>query len=122
MIKRAQHNITVYRGDTPTFRYTLTDQREDGSEVAVDLTNYTITGQVRYSPDGDVWFQLPITKTDAAKGIFEIKFTKQLSETLLPAGGVGPDNAPYDLQIENNGAVFTFMVGNFTITRDITRA
>lgn len=122
MIKRAQYNITIYRGDTPTYKLTLVDQQEDGREVPVDLTHYNVTGQVRYSPDGDVWFNLPITKKDPVNGVVEIKFTKQLSDSLLPPGSGGADNAPYDVQIERDGAVFTFLTGKFSITRDITHA
>lgn len=122
MIKRAQHNLTVYRGDTPTYVFTLSDVREDGSEVAIDLTGYVIKGQIRYSPDGDVWAELPITIKDASKGIFEIKFSRQFSESLLPPGGVGPDNAPYDIQLSHGETTFTFLTGSFSMVRDITRA
>lgn len=123
MIKRAKYDISVYRGDTPKYRYQLTDVNDEtGEETVIDITSFNIKGQVRYSADSqEVWFEFPINKTDPKKGIFEWSLTKQASEGLLPPGSFEPDTAVYDMQIEMNGAVFTFMYGSFKVTRDITR-
>ncbi|MGL4843859.1 MAG: hypothetical protein ACRC2Y_04470 [Aeromonas veronii] len=123
MIQRAQYDISIYRGDTPKYRYQLTDVNDEtGEESIIDITNHTISGQVRYSADSsEVWFTFPITKTDPKKGIFEWALTKKASEELLPAGSYEPDTAVYDMQIEINGSVFTFLYGSFSVTRDITR-
>ncbi|EHM6953377.1 hypothetical protein KGV31_002176 [Vibrio parahaemolyticus] len=122
-IKRAEYDISLYRGDTPTYRFQIIDVDDDTSEeTIVDITESNISGQVRYSPDSDIWFNLPITKTDPTNGIFEIPFTKQLSETILPVGSFEPDTAMYDIQLERDSSVLTFMYGKFRITRDITRA
>ncbi len=122
-IERGESPISIYRGDTATYRYQLTDINEEtGDETPIDITNATIKGQVRYSPDSsDVWFELPITKHDAKNGWFKWSITKQQSEDLLPVGSFEPDTAMYDIQIELNGAVFTFLYGSFVVTRDITR-
>ncbi|MGL4843969.1 MAG: hypothetical protein ACRC2Y_05035 [Aeromonas veronii] len=123
MTQRAQHDISIYRGDTPTYRYQVIDVDEEGKETIVDLTSYNLTGQVRYSPDSsEVWFRFPITKTDPKNGIFEWSLTKQASEDLLPVGSYEPDTAVYDIQLELNGVVLTFLHGSFAVTRDITRA
>ncbi|ELA9841212.1 hypothetical protein V4F87_003254 [Vibrio parahaemolyticus] len=123
-IKRAQYDISIYRGDTPTFRYQMIDVNDEtGEETVVDITNHEISAQVRYSPDSsEVWFEFPIRKTDPTNGIFEWKLTKEASEGLLQVGSFEPDTAVYDMQISINGSVFTFMYGNFKVTRDITRA
>ncbi|EKD9324333.1 hypothetical protein OS347_000758 [Vibrio vulnificus] len=123
MIQRAIYDIAIYRGDTPIYTFGLTDKNEEtGEEVPVDITNHTIKGQVRYTPDSsEVWFEFPIVKTDPTNGIFKFAVTKEMSEQLLPAGSIEPDTAEYDMQIELNNSVFTFMHGKFRVTRDITR-
>ncbi|WP_188013156.1 hypothetical protein [Photobacterium damselae] len=122
-IKRAIYDIEIYRGDTPTFEYQLLDVNEDtGKETPVDITNHTIRGQVRYSPESnETWFEFPIEKTSAKQGIFQWKVTKEMSQNLLPVGSGISNEAVYDLEIELNGAVFTFMVGKFSVDYDITR-
>ncbi|WP_347368035.1 hypothetical protein [Vibrio vulnificus] len=122
-IQRAQQDINILRGDTYTFRYQLIDVNEEtGVETPVNITDHKINGQVRYSPDSsDVWYTFPITKPDAAKGVFQWTLNKADSENLLPVGSFEPDTAFYDIQIEINNAVFTFMHGNFKVSRDITR-
>ncbi|KFA97562.1 hypothetical protein [Vibrio sp. ER1A] len=123
-IQRAQYDVSIYRGDTPTFKYQLIDvDDQTGEETPVDITDHTITAQVRYSPDStEVWFTFPIVKVDAANGVFKWSMTKELSEEILPVGSFEPDTAVYDMQIERDGSVFTFMYGAFKVTRDITRA
>jgi hypothetical protein len=123
MSQRAQDDISIYRGDTPKFRYQVIDvDDETGEETIADITSFNISGQVRYSPDSsEVWFTFPITKTDPKNGIFEWSLTKQASEELLPVGGYEPETAVYDMQMEVNGSVFTFLHGAFSVTRDITR-
>ncbi|MFL1802314.1 hypothetical protein ACJW8F_13115 [Plesiomonas shigelloides] len=124
MIQRAKYDIKIYRGDTPKFRYKLTNiDDESGEESVIDITDYQIKGQVRYSSESpDVWFEFPIQKTDPKNGIFEWKLTKEASENLLPVGSFEPDTAVYDIQISIGDSVFTFMYGSFSVTRDISRA
>lgn len=122
-IERGESPITIYRGDTATYRYQLTDVNDEtGEEVPIDITNAVISGQVRYSPDSsDVWFELPIEKHDPKLGHFKWTITEQASQDLLPVGSFEPDTATYDIQIKLNNAVFTFLYGSFVVTRDITR-
>ncbi|MGF1787085.1 hypothetical protein L4D00_14920 [Photobacterium swingsii] len=122
-IERGESPISIYRGDTATYRYQLTDENEEtGEETVIDITDATIRGQVRYSPDSpEIWFELPIEKHDPKNGHFKWSITKEQSENLLPVGSFEPDTALYDIQIELNGAVFTFLYGSFVVTRDITR-
>lgn len=121
-IQRANADLTVYRGDTEIYGLQVIDVDENtGVETPIDITEATIKGQVRYSSDSDIWFELPITKLDPTNGICEIRFTADFSASLLPVGSIEPDTAIYDVQIERAGEVFTFLYGKFTITRDITR-
>lgn len=122
-IKRAQYDIEIYRGDTPVYKFQLVDVNEEtGEEVPVDITEHTIKGQVRYTPDSiDTWFEFPIEKVEPENGVFKFVVTKDISEQLLPVGSIEPDTATYDMQIELNNAVFTFLHGKFRVTRDITR-
>ncbi|HHG3075766.1 TPA: hypothetical protein ACPVXB_001024 [Vibrio parahaemolyticus] len=122
-IKRAKYDFEIYRGDTPTYLFKLIDVNEEtGEEVPIDITEHNIKGQVRYSPDSlDTWFEFPLEKIDPKNGTFKLAITKETSESLLPVGSLEPDTAVYDMQIEINNSVFTFMYGSFRITRDITR-
>ena len=121
-IQRANEDLTVYRGDTEIYGLQILDVNEEtGEETPIDITQATIKGQVRYSPDSDIWFELPISKLEPLKGICEIRFTSEFSSSLLPVGSIEPNTAIYDVQIERAGEVFTFLYGKFLITRDITR-
>lgn len=130
-IKRGVYDMEIFRGDTPIFKFTVIDVEEKIDEetgepvyirTPVDITEHTITGQVRYSPDlPTVWFEFPIEKIAPKDGLFQIRVTKEISEALLPITSTEPDKAVYDMQIELDGNVFTFLTGNFSITRDVTR-
>ncbi|MCG6410397.1 phage baseplate upper protein [Vibrio fluvialis] len=121
-IDRAQHDIQIYRGDTPKYRYKLTDIDENGVEKPIDITGYQIDAHVRYSPDShEIWFTLPIVKTDPLNGVFEWQITKEASQQLLEPGAITPDTAVYDIQITLGDNVYTFLFGSFSVIRDITR-
>ncbi|ENM2831984.1 hypothetical protein AB6Q85_002331 [Vibrio cholerae] len=123
-IQRASYDIEIYRGDTPKFRYQLLQVDQDtGEETPVDITHHTITAQVRRNADSsDVWFALPIVKDDIKNGKFHWKINKTDSESMIPVGSTDSDNAIYDIQMEVEESVFTFMRGAFKVTRDITRS
>ncbi|EIE5875893.1 hypothetical protein LDV99_002752 [Vibrio parahaemolyticus] len=122
-IQRAKYDIEIYRGDTPKFNYQLLSvNNETGAEEPVDITHHNITAQVRRNADSnDVWFTLPIQKVDAVQGKFMWQLTKEQSESLLPPTSSDSDSAIYDIQVEVDGNVFTFMHGAFKVTRDVTR-
>lgn len=122
-IQRALYDISVYRGDTPTFKYQILDiNDETGEETPVDITRHTIKAQVRYSTESpEVWFELPIVKSDPTNGVFKWTVTKEISEDLVPVGSGVVNQAIYDMQIELEGSVFTFAYGKFTVNHDITK-
>ncbi|HGY0993977.1 hypothetical protein [Aeromonas salmonicida] len=123
MIKQARYDFLIYRGDTPKWTIQLKDVNDEtGVESEVDITNFTITGQCRYSADSsDILFNLPIVKKDPKKGIIEIVITKQQSEMLLPVGSTQSSESVYDIQMTVGTSVWTFLSGGMSIIRDITR-
>lgn len=128
-IQRGVSPINVYRGDAYTWQYTLTDIDDNtGIRTPIDITNFELVGQVRYTPDNDnIWFTLPITKTDAVNGVFEWTLTETASQNLLPVGATTPSTAVYDIQLRvpnvdpNLVTVLTFLTGTFAVTTDVSR-
>ncbi|HDI3263888.1 TPA: hypothetical protein PMC50_002509 [Vibrio cholerae] len=120
---KANHDIHIYRGDTPSFYYQLLDVNDEtGEETPIDITRHTFKAQVRYNvEDPDIWFELPIVKHNPKQGQFKWSVTKEVSEQLLPFGSGLPNTAVYDIQAELEGAVFTFAYGKFNVSRDITQ-
>lgn len=128
-IQRAEAPISIYRGDSYTIQYKLTDINEQtGASTPVDISNFDITGQVRFTPDSDnIWFTMPIVKTDPINGLFEWTLTEAESKSLLPPGATTPNSAVYDIQLRIPDAdpdkvrVLTFLRGTFSVTTDVTR-
>lgn len=128
-IQRATAPISIYRGDSYTVQYALTDiDEQTGASTPVDISNFNITGQVRFTPDADtIWFTFPIVKTDPVNGIFEWVLTETDSKALLPPGATTPSTAVYDIQLRipdadpNNVRVLTFLQGSFSVITDVTR-
>lgn len=128
-IQRGISNIEIYRGDSYTYQYTVIDVDDNtGIETPVDLTNFEITGQVRYTPnDSTIWFTLPIVKSDSLNGIFEWALTETESASLLPPGAETPSTALYDIQLRlpnvdpDKVQVLTFLKGSFSVSTDVTR-
>lgn len=128
-IQRGTAPISIYRGDSYRTQYTLTDIDDaTGITTPVDISNFDITGQVRFTPDSDqIWFTLPIVKTDSVNGVFEWVLTEAESKALLPPGATTPNTAVYDIQLRipdadpNNVRVLTFLQGSFSVQTDVTR-
>ncbi|AGG58283.1 hypothetical protein VPDG_00122 [Vibrio phage henriette 12B8] len=128
-IQRGTSPINVYRGDAYTWQYQMVDVDDDsGIRTVIDITNFDITGQVRYTADNDtVWFTLPIVKSDPVNGIFEWTLTETASKNLLPPGATTPSSAVYDIQLRIPNAdpnlvrVLTFLTGTFAVSTDVTR-
>lgn len=96
-------NLSAYRGDAWSLRFTL---------AGTDLTGSTIAAQVRARPDStDVLAALDVTAVDLATGVFEIGQTA--------AGPAGH----YDVQITASGGLpRTYVRGRLSVTADTTRA
>jgi hypothetical protein len=102
--------ITHKRGDTFELSCTL-----ENEGVAVDITNFTITSQVR-ATDDTLLQALTVTKTDAAAGAFTLTATAAQTEAWVPAS--------YDADIEfieGGGEVNSSQTFTIAVIKDITR-
>ena len=107
----AKLNYTIYRGDD--FNAVMTIQEEG---VAVDVSDRTYTAQLRRSPDGDVVEDFGIDMTDAAAGDVGVILTDAVTADL-------DGSYVWDFQQETAGGVVrTLAGGQFTVTKDVTRA
>lgn len=86
-------NILINQGTTFTKSYTATS-----GGIAIDLTNYTITSQLKKMFNSFAAYDFTVTKTDAANGVFEIEMTPEVSD--LIEGG----RYVYDIEIEDLSA------------------
>ena len=102
--------ITHKRGDTFELSCTL-----ENEGVAVDITNFTITSQVRGSDD--VLLQaLTVTKTDAGAGAFTLSATSTQTESW------GVQTYLCDIEfIEGGGEVNSSQTFEISVIKDITR-
>lgn len=102
--------VTHKRGDTFELSCTL---ENDG--VAVDITNFTITSQVR-TVDDALLQALTVTKTDAVAGAFALSATSLQTETWVPA------TYEADIEfIEGGGEVNSSQTFTIAVIKDITR-
>lgn len=123
---QATYNIKLYRNDTRVFRFKLENVDPDTEQATpVNLTNVNLKAQFRTKQDSpDIWAELPVTKTNAAAGQFQITINKSLSESLADAYDPSQSLAGFwDLQLtSNNGSeVYTPIKGSVSIERDVTR-
>ena len=122
MITAGNYPIEVRRGDTGQWNFQLTDT---GTGNPIDISGWTITGIAKWDQN-TVWYELPIEfTTDGTDGRFFFYIDKATSEALLPVGTPPPDSSSYEVQcsFDNNGTieVATFLVGTFTVVRDLVR-
>lgn len=107
-------NFTHKRGDT----FEAVDFEVKINNVAVDFTDAVIRMQLRKQHGGPIGLSLTsvdnagITITDAINGKFKI------NEQII---NIEAFKYIYDIEFNINGKVKTYVVGNFTITNDITR-
>jgi len=102
--------ITHKRGDTFELSCNLENEGAD-----VDITNFTITSQIRQQDD-TLLQALTVTKTDAANGLFTLSATATQTEAWEPAN--------YDCDIEfidGSGDVYSSQTFTVTVVKDITR-
>lgn len=117
----AQYNICFIAGDD----YEQLFQYLDESQQAIDLTDLTLTSQIRDSAtSAAVVESFTITKTDAPNGFFTLSLTKAQTQALVPTGGTIPasDTFVYDVEeVDLAGVAFTRLGGTVTVTQSVTR-
>ncbi|ENC6658101.1 hypothetical protein ABKY47_002565 [Aeromonas hydrophila] len=126
-ITQGEYDILCYRGDSKVIEMRFTDiDNSTGVEAPTNLTNILVSAQVRYDADNpDVWLNLSPEITDATKGLIRITITATASAGLAPpADPLAPVTGKWDLEFKDKSSsaiVFTPIVGNFTVEKDVTR-
>ena len=109
----ANRNIDIYKGDTYVHELRL----KDSSNVAINISTRTYTGQIRKKRNSDiVLLEFATSITNGANGIVSFSLTPVQTATLSAGIYV------YDFQEINTSVVTTLVTGNVTVTGDVTRA
>lgn len=126
-ITQGEYDIHCYRGDSKVIEMRFTDiDNSTGAEAPTNLTNIVVSAQVRYDTDNtDVWLNLSPVIADALNGLIRITITATASAGLAPpADPLAPVTGKWDLEFKDKSSsaiVFTPIVGNFTVEKDVTR-
>jgi hypothetical protein len=108
----ANRNIDIYKGDTYVHELRL----KDSSNVAINISTRTYTGQIRKKRNSDiVLLEFATSITNGANGIVSFSLTPVQTATLSAGIYV------YDFQEINASVVTTLVTGNVTVTGDVTR-
>jgi hypothetical protein len=109
-----------------TFKRIFTIKNASGA--AIDLTNYTFTGQVRQATNSSTeLFAFTFTKaTDLTTGVVTMSLTPAATLGLSNAGGPTYKDGKvlqYDVDMTNSvsGAVTRILNGSFTISPTVTK-
>lgn len=96
----------IYKGDTAKITMFVNDQ----DDKPVDLSGYTVTGQIRQQPEDAVALQdLLISTTD------NIMYLQVADTSTLPKSSY------FDVQTVKDGVTKTILSGRITIDLDVTR-
>lgn len=108
----AQRNISIYKGDSFAFQFTLKDPV---SEEPVDLTGTTVKAQIRATEDSATVMAEFVTSHDDDGGTVTISLTPVLT-TALTTSGV------WDVQLTfPDTTVRTYLRGTATLVKEVTR-
>lgn len=99
-------NWRIYKGDTAKITMFVNDQ----DDKAVDLTDYTVTGQIRQNPDDETSLQDLIITTDGNILYMQVADTSTLPKTCF-----------FDIQTVRDTVVKTILSGRISIDMDVTR-
>lgn len=101
---------TVVRGDTSSFRVTVTDE----NRVPIDLTDWTLAADIVRPPANTVIVSLtPSITADDGTGQFTVSLASAESE-LLETGDL------FDIQISDETKVWTVGKGSMILIEDYT--
>ncbi|WP_164672848.1 hypothetical protein [Aeromonas hydrophila] len=126
-ITQGEYDIHCYRGDSKVIEMRFTDIcNSTGVEAPTNLTNIVVSAQVRYDADNtDIWLNMSPVIADALNGLIRITITATASAGLAPpADPLAPVTGKWDLEFKDKSSsavVFTPIVGNFTVEKDVTR-
>lgn len=101
---------TVVRGDTSSFRVTVTDE----NRVPIDLTGWTLASDIVRPPDNTVIVSLtPSITAEDGTGQFTVSLASAESE-LLETGDL------FDVQVSDETRVWTVGKGSMILIEDYT--
>lgn len=120
MIDQSPRSVTwkFVRGDTIEYPFRLVTRYPDGSRSPVDLTGWTIEGEIREHEDdedpiGTITGYIDPVQENETKGVYALA----LSDT-----SEFPDNCVGDVEFKTpTGDVHTYQRFKFKVTRDVTR-
>ncbi len=110
----AAGNYDIIIEKKANFSFTATFKQSTGA--ALDLTNRTLTGEIRRDFDNVLQATFTITKSDATKGIALIELSSAQTSVLTL------DDSHYDIfSTLNTGNVERLLEGKATIVKNITQ-
>lgn len=118
-IQPATYDINLRREDA--YRASLTFTRiDDDVRTPLNLNDYEIKSEARYTSNNGIWFNLPFSIQDAENCVISIYFTssntRDLYDQSLQLSGI------YDLQLKDpiTGDITTVLCGKISLVNDIT--
>lgn len=94
---------------------TITVKDSDG--VAVNITGYTVRGQLRETHDASTKTDFTMTITDGAAGTFTVALTDTVTE------GIEYNTGVYDVELVNlSGNVQRLLEGSVSLSDEVTKA
>jgi hypothetical protein len=104
--------LTLYRGDSYAWRFTLWD--DDAMSVPIDLTGATVAAEIRDKPSGTTIVSMLCTVT--TPNIIDVELVADDSENV-------PLKGAWDLEVTfPDGQVHTMVAGPVTVTADVTNS
>ena len=114
-ISPALRNFTLQRGMDWSEQYIFKSTQADGSEVAMDLTGYTIAAQVWDEPRLNKYADFAVTYTDRSAGSVTIGLTSTQTATFIT------DTLVYDVLLVNPSNVREYYLeGKITMSEGYT--
>lgn len=105
-------NINIYQGDTYVHELRI----KDSSNVAINITSHTFSGQIRKSPAStDIEATFTTTITNGANGIV------QFSLASATTSNIAVGTYYYDFQQTNGAVVTTLLTGKAFVEGQISR-
>ena len=120
----AEHNITIYRGDNFELFVRLREKTWNAATntfipgAYIDLTGQTGKAQLRENEDATAViaeFDVQLGNQSTTPGSAYVRLTP------AQTAGITVTSGKYDLQFTVGGETLTYLRGNVTITKDVTR-
>lgn len=108
----AERNIRIYQGDT----YMHEVRVRDNSNVAINISSRTYTGQIRKTRTSNVVIaNFSTAITNAANGVFNFSLSSNITSNIQ--SGI----YYYDIQETNGSVITTLLTGRAEVEGEVTR-